>query len=102
MNLFPTKVLLPNGNQLQRCRVVFDGTVTTFWQWEGTPEPCPVLEAEGAPTTDASSGVLIHRIQTPDGEVSFTKDESDCGCSHPLKAFTPHKPVRHYVTNHDA
>ncbi len=102
MNLFPMRVLLPNADRLERCRVVFDGTRTTFWQWEGTPEPCAVLEVEGPPTSDASSGVVIHTIVGPDGEILFTEDAADCGCSHPLKSFTPHKPVRHFVTNHDA
>lgn len=86
MNVFPVKVLAPDGStRFADCRMIYDGTSTTVWTWpSGAPQPQPVLRIAGPPVTDGKT----HTFETGDGTVTVVESEG-CGCGARLKNYTP-------------
>lgn len=87
MNVFPATVILPDGQRHPNCKLMFDGTTTTIWEWpSGESQPIALVAVEGPPKTDRRAGT--HTLDAPDGLVT-AQEAGSCGCSHRLKHWTP-------------
>lgn len=87
MNVFPNRTTLPDGREFTATRLVSDGRRFVVWALPAG-DVVPTIVAEGPASSLVGAGPVWH-VKMPSGTIRVERDTTDCGCSHPLKHWTP-------------
>ena len=85
MNVFPNRTTLPDGREFTATRLVSDGRRFVVW---AVIDSEATIVADGPASALVGAGPVWH-VKMPDGTIRVERDTTDCGCSHPLKRWTP-------------